>query len=41
MIKWIKSLFTKQLDEYDKWMEAHPDFFLDYEEDGDVDYYGK
>jgi hypothetical protein len=33
MIKWFRNLFIKQIDEYDKWMEAHPDFFLDYEEE--------
>lgn len=35
MIRWIRSLFTKQLDEYDRWIEAHPDFFLNYEEEED------
>jgi hypothetical protein len=33
MIKWLRSLFTKKVDEYDKWMEAHPDYFLDYDDD--------
>ena len=32
MIKWIRNKFIKQLDEYDKWLEAHPDFFLEYED---------
>lgn len=33
MIKWFRNLFIKKIDEYDSWMEKHPDFFLDFEEE--------
>ena len=29
----LGNLFTKKLDDYDKWLELHPDFFLEYDED--------